>query len=320
VATVGAGCIGSGELDDYALLADELELSSIEPPHLWPDPTAVRATTRVDITSETKERYLSKLFDTGSVTVQQWPLVRRVRWGTETQPRPTFLRRDGTYYEVTLASERILERERWHIAVERTDEPPSTDATVVSPPFNLSTQDERILEAALDAVYAGNGGFLGEPEFDEPQTVEYHQGLDPEASELVPVPPFDFVKVQDQYFRPLVEQQTAEVPEWTYRLKEITSTRSEFNSYARDVIVQHELRAETLSTAARDVINDAISEEPRRYEEGAPPSDGLAAVLDALGIAGDFQPIDTYKERVDFRDVAAAYQGSVYQFSLIVNP
>jgi hypothetical protein len=321
LATVTAGCLNSGSLDEYALVASELDLSSIGPPYLWPDPTAIEATTRVDFTDETKTGYVSKLFDTGSVTVQQWPLVRRVPWGEDTVPRPTFLQREDTFYQVTITDEQYRERERWHVAVERIDETPPDDATVENRPFDLSAQDQRVLEAALDAVYADNDGFLGTPEFDELQTVEFHQGLDAEASELVPEPPFDFVAVSDEHFQPITEQRTVRVPEWTYTVEEIAGNREEFTEFASDAIQEFDLNSSDLSESARGVIDAAISEEdPRRYEEGAPPSDALSEVLDALGIADDLQSMDNYDDQVRFRDVIAEYQNAVYRFGLIVTP
>lgn len=321
LATVTAGCLNSGSLDEYALVASELDLSSIGPPYLWPDPTAIEATTRVDFTDETKTGYVSKLFDTGSVTVQQWPLVRRVPWGKDTVPRPTFLQREDTFYQVTITDEQYRERERWHVAVERIDETPPDDATVENRPFDLSAQDQRVLEAALDAVYAGNDGFLGTPEFDELQTVEFHQGLDAEASKLVPEPPFDFVEVSDEHFQPITEQRTVRVPEWTYTVEEIAGNREEFTEFASDAIQEFDLNSSDLSESARGVIDAAISEEdPRRYEEGAPPSDALSEVLDALGVADDLQSMDNYDDQVRFRDVIAEYQNAVYRFGLIVTP
>lgn len=143
VVTATAGCLSSGSLDEYALVATELDLSSIEPPHLWPDPTAIEATTRVDFTDGTKTQYVSELFETGSVTVQQWPLVWREPWGKDTVPRPTFLQRDDTFYEARITDEQYLERERWHFAVERVDETPPDDATVERIPIDLPTEDER---------------------------------------------------------------------------------------------------------------------------------------------------------------------------------
>lgn len=322
-----AGCLSSGSLEDYALIAGELDLSSIESlartGHLWPDPTAIRATTRVDFTDETKTRYVSELFDTGSVTAQQWPLVWRVPWGKGTAPRPTFFQRDGIFYEAAITDEQYLERERWHFAVERVDETPPDDATVERTPIDLSAQDERVIEAALDAVYAGNDGFLGEPEFETLQTVEYHQGLDADTSELVPNPPFDLIQHEhsEEHFRPVTDQRTVRVPEWTYTVDEVAGTPEEFMEYARDAIIKYDLTANDISAAARDVMDDVISEENRRrYEEGAPPSEELAAVLEALGIADDLQPIDSYDDRVDFKNVVAEYQDAVHQFGLIVTP
>jgi len=68
------------------------------------------------------------------------------------------------------------------------------------------------------------------------------------------------------------------------------------------------------------VIDDAISDDPRRYEEGAPPSDEFVEVLEALDIAGDLEPIDSYDDRVDFRNIVAEYQDTTYRFGLIVTP
>ena len=315
-----AGCLSPGSLDSYALIGDELDLSSIGPPYLWPDPTVIDATTRVDFTTEAKTASLSELFETGTVTVRQWPLVGRDEWGTETRPRPTFLERDGTFYEVRIAEERILERERWHFAVDRVDETPPDEATVAEPPFDLSEQDERVLDAALDAVYAGNDGFLGDPEFDELQTVEFHHGLDADASALVPSPPFEFVEYSDEYFRAVTERRTVDVPEWTYAIDEIAASPGGFNEHARDAIVERDLDAVGLSDGARGVLNDAIAEDPRRYEEGAPPSSDLGEALDALGVAADLEPIDSYDDRVDFRNVVVEYRDGVYRFDLIVTP
>lgn len=319
-ATAGCLSLNSGGLAPYALVGDDEDLSSIGRPYLRPDPTAVDAVTRVDFATETKEAYLSELFETGSVTVRQWPLVGRDAWGTETRPRPTFLRRDGTFHEVRVAEERRLELERWHFAVERTDETPPDDATVARPPFDLSARDERVLDAALDAVYAGNDGFLGQPQFDELQTVEYHHGLDPAASALVPSPPFAFVEYEGEYFRPVAERRRVEVPEWTYALSEIADGRSRFEEYARATIVERDLDDAGLSDGAQGVLDDALAEEPRRYEEGDPPSDALVDALDALGVAGDLRPMGEYDDRVDFRNVVVDYRDGVRRFDLIVSP
>jgi len=314
------GCLSSGSLDEYALIADGLDLTSVGRPYLWPDPTEIRAVTRVDFTAEMKTQYVSELFDQGSVTVKQWPLVRRAQWGKTTRSYPTFLKRNDRFYHVQISDERQLERERWHFAVERTDDTPPDDATIETRPFDLSTQDERVLDAALDAVYAGNDGFLGEPEFDELQTVEFHHGLDPNASDLLPSAPFDFVEVNEEYFRPVTEQRSVQVSEWTYTVTEVAQSRSEFNEYARTEIVERDLTASSLSESARNVLDDAISDDPRRYEEGAPPSGGLKEVLEALGIATDLEPIDSYEDRVDFRNVVAEYEDTIYRFDLIVTP
>lgn len=321
-----AGCSGPGSLDQLSLVASELDLSSPSAlrrrGYLRTDPTEIPAVTEVDFTEATKSQYLAELFATGTVTVQQWPLVRRVQWGTGTAPRPTFLERDDRLYRVSIADQRYVTRERWHFAVVRTEETPPSDAVVAETPVDLSPQDSRVLAAALSAVYAGGDGFLGEPDFDELQTVEYHQGLDAAASELVPDPPFDVVKRRDteQYYRPVTERRTVRVPTWTYAIEELTADPAEFISRARAEIVTHDLPSD-LSDAAQRVVADAISDDdPRRYGESAPPSDALTEVLGHLGIADDLEPIDSYADRVDFDQVAATYGNATYAFSLLVKP
>ena len=98
------------------------------------------------------------------------------------------------------------------------------------------------------------------------------------------------------------------------------SSASVLTAYARNEIVDTELNGD-LSRPANDIIDDAISEEdPRRYGESAPPSDALIEVLTQLDIASDLQPVEEYPERVDFKDVVAIYNNTVYSFDLIVSP
>lgn len=324
--TATAGCSGPGSLDELSLIAGELSVDSIQGlqqhEYYRENPVKIPATTRVDFTEDTKTQYLAELFETGSVTAQQWPLVHRSRWGTTTVPRPTFLERDGTYYQVVIADEQQLTRGRWHFAVKRVEETPPDDAAIVETPVDGSSQDKRIIEAAMSAVYAGADDFLGEPEFEDLQAVQYHQGLDAEASELIPSPPFDYIKHQysEEYYRPVTEHRIVNVPVWTYTISEVGTTASELIARAESEIVTHDLTGD-LTEAAQGVVENATSEEdPRRYGESAPPSDPLLEVLTQLDIAADLQPIDSYSERVDFKDVVATYDGATYSFGLIVSP
>ena len=203
VATGGAGCLGFGATGGYKLLVHEVPTLADE--FILVQPTDIGAETHIDYETETKREWLAELFETGSLTAVQWPLVHPDDWGTETRPRPTFLQHGEAYHEVTTAATRQVERERWLFAVQRTDEEPPDSATVASEPFDLSERDREILQAALDAVYAGNDGFLGEPEVDGLQPVQYHQEMDPEASDLVPEPPFDYVDYSGDTYRVVVE-------------------------------------------------------------------------------------------------------------------
>ncbi|WP_256297641.1 hypothetical protein [Haloarchaeobius salinus] len=316
-ATAGAGCLSFGSASGYRLIVHDVPDLAEE--FLVDDPVAVRAETRIDYDTETKRDWLAELFETGSATAVQWPLVRPDDWGTATRPRPTFLQRDEAYHEVTTEATRQVERERWLFAVQRTDEEPPDSATVAGEPFGLVGRDREILQAALDAVYADNDGFLGEPDIDGLRPVEYHQDMDPEASELVPEPPFDYVDYSGSTYRVVVEERTVTVPERTFAVEQVATSRDALDSYVEETVPDARFDRDALSDAARDVLDTAVESEPGdRYHEEPPLSDGLSTVVDRLGIGDDLQSYDSYDERVGFRNAVASYGGDWYLFDLLV--
>lgn len=317
-----AGCLTLGGSREYRLVASDVRAATLGEAFIQSEPMDVRAETRVDVDAETKRAVVDELFETGRATATEWPLVERRDWGHETRPSPTYLERDGTYYEVTAAETRRVERERWAFALERMDDAPPDGATVASEPFrSLSEDDREVIQAALDAVYAGHDGFLGDPEFDELQTVEFHDDLPVEESDLVPSPPFEYVEARGEDFRVVTEQRTVSVPEYTYSIEPIGEDRSALDAHANETVPDVNFVEVDLSADARQVLDDAVSEsDPRTYVEDPPLSDGLATVLDVLGIAGDLQPLAEYEERVAFRDAIGAYEGEWYRFDLLATP
>lgn len=316
--TATAGCLDFFSSGDYTLVAQHIKTGSMGELFLVSDPVSVTAATRVDFATETKQQYVDELFETGRVTVREWPLVARDTWGTDTRPRPTFIHHDGTYYEVQVTDQRYVEQERWLFAFERTDSNPPDDATVITDPFtSLSAQDRQIVKAALDAIHAGHDGFLGEPEFDGLQAVEYHQDLSANESGLVPSPPFDFVQYENEFFNPVTDQRIVAVPEWTYTIESVADSADELEAYATETVPDVRLNG-TLSDGAREILDTTVTE--KRYEEENSLSDGLSEVLTELGIAGDLEPLDAYEERTAFRGVVATYDDARYQFDLLVDP
>lgn len=314
------GCLGLGVSSGHTLVAHEITSPSFGSTFLVSDPVAVEADTRIDFATETKQQYLADLFENGIVTVHQWPLVARDEWGQETRPRSTFIQREGTYYEVQVTDQRLVERERWLFALERTDSTPPDDARVISQPFNsLSEQDRGIVQAALDAIHAGADGFLGDPEFDDLQAVQYHQDLSVDESELVPSPPFDFVEAESERFRVITDQRVVSIPEWTFSLEPIADSQSEFETYAVETVPDARLDEVDFSDGARQVLDTAVGTDGRYEEEGS-VSDGLSEVLDKLGIGADLQPLDSYEDQAAFRGVIASYDDAWYRFDLLITP
>lgn len=315
-----AGCVEPGSSGRYTLVATGIGAPSLGESFLLSDPLAVDADARVDFTDGTKRQYLEDLFETGRVTVREWPLVARDAWGTDTRPRPTFLRRDGRYYEVRVENRRQVDEDRWLFGFERTDDGLPDDATVASEPFTgLSELDRRVVRAALDAVYAGHDGFVGDPEFDELQAVEYHRDLPADGSGLVPSPPFDFVEAEREFFRAVTDWRTVPVPEWTFSIEPIGDSVDHLEASARETVP--DARFDGVSGSARKVLDASVGErDGRPYEEDAPLSDGLSEVIGGLGIADDLRPLDGYGDRTAFRGAVASYGGEWYRFDLLVEP
>ncbi|WP_267641767.1 twin-arginine translocation signal domain-containing protein [Haloarchaeobius amylolyticus] len=315
-ATAGCLSFGTGQ-SGYQLLAHDLE-DSLARQYLIPDPTDVRAETRVDYTSERKSGYVETLLDTGSVTALQWPLTEYEYWGDHARPRPAFLRHEGTFYHVRVA-ETMVDRDRWVFGFERADEPDGDAAVAMEPFGSLSDADRRVVEAALDAIYAGSDGFLGTPDFDEQPVVQFHDGLDPAASDLVPEPPFDFVEYAEDYYRPFTDQRTVTVPERTFSLEAVGDSWAAIEEYVESTVPDARFSEVSLSSAARDVLDTAVDpEEVRGYLEDPPLSDGLSSVLGALGIEDHLRPYDEYETRTVYPGAVAEYRGTWYEFELQV--
>ena len=317
-APASAGCVTFGGSGDYVLHTNDVD-GSLADRFLVADPTAVRADTYLDYDAATKREWVDELFETGRVTAVQWPLVEPADWGDDVRPRPTFLQHEGGFHAVTTERTRQVDRDRWLFATTRTDEDPPSDATVRSDPFDsLSERDREILQAALDAVYAGNDGFLGEPEVDGLRPIHYHRDVSVEESDLVPDPPFEYVDYDDDYYRVVAEQRTVSVAERTFALERVASTRSELEVHVEETVP--DARFDAPSDAVREVLDAAVGEEAgQRYEEAPPLSDALSTVLDALGIADDLRPADEYDERVDFRGAVASYDDDWYVFNLYLD-
>jgi hypothetical protein len=317
-ATAGAGCLTFGSTRGYVLHTDEID-DGLAGEFVVDEPAAVRADTRIDYDAATKRDWIAELFETGSVTAIQWPLVALDVWGDDVRPRPTFLHRDDGYHAVTTERTRQVERNRWLFAVERTDEDPPSDATVGREPFDsLSDRDREILQAALDAVYADSDGFLGDPDVEGLRPVHYHRDVAVEESALVPEPPFEYLDYSDETYRVVAERRTVTVPERTFAVERVASTRSELKAHVEETVP--DARFEDPADGVRSVLDAAVSDdEGERYEEDPPPSDDLSTVLDGLGIGDDLRPFDEYAERVDFRFAVASYDGDWYLFNLYLD-
>ncbi|WP_254841463.1 hypothetical protein [Natronomonas marina] len=133
---------------------------------------------------------------------------------------------------------------------------------------------------------------------------------------------FEYVEYEGETFRAVTQERTVSVPEWTYKLEEVRDSRERLETYATEAVPDARLDAPSLSDDGREVLDAAVNEEDGRptYEEDAPLSDGLASVLEQLGIAADLQSLDAYDGLTRFTDIVALYDGTWYRFRLVIDP
>ncbi|MFC3956964.1 hypothetical protein [Halovivax cerinus] len=326
--TVAAGCIdidiNETERDAFRLTSygiDDVALGPTYRPYLI-DPLDVDASYSVALSDTYTQNAIEELVDTGSLDTRGWALSYRTDWGPTERDARTCFEHDGAYYRVHVESSDHVERERWVFGFDWTDGDPPTDATVVTPSdTGLSPTDQRIVEAASAQIPPE-----GEREvtYEPPRisrSVVFHDELDPDDSDLVPQPPFDYLDRDGEYVRAVAHHVPVTRPERTFSAERVAKSRDGYREYAEETFPDAHFSDVDLSEEATEVLESAIStDEGLAHEEEPPLSDGLGTVLAHLGIADSLEPYDSYDRLVVFRNALAEYRNRWYEFTLFVDP
>lgn len=287
---------------------------------LMADPTTQRAQFAIDYPDEYKRSVYEELIDRGSVTVLNYELAYRYDFGSERRERPQFITREGDYYRVHVDEVREVEREWWEFYLDLQNAEPSAESEPATLPItSLSELDRRILERAMEAAAADR-----DPAIDVGDNapgsrgVLYHDHLDADASELVPSPPFEYLRHNEHLFWVRAERETVPVTERTFGAERVATSQAEYERYVNGTLLDADFSERSLSDDARDVIETAV--DGPFYEEKPPMSDALEAVLTHLGAVEHVGAHGEYDDYTTFPNMYAAYRGTWYEFDLTIYP
>lgn len=240
------------------------------------------------------EGYVATLADelreTGTVRSIEIPLVEERGTGEDGYV-PSYTRHDGTYYRVRVRAESVA-LERWVVWMEPLDELPAGVEHTTEPAAGLSEFDTRILRRArheavgsaiADRDHAARRAYKRGVVFFEP--------LDPDESELVPDPPFDYAVVEpDSHLGPdelpirlHVSEEVVETTRYTHELDPVATTRDELEAHLRSEHIVARYSSEELPEAARRVLTE--STRVAGYDEEVPLSEAFERTLADLDLA-----------------------------------
>lgn len=236
------------------------------------------------------EALAEELRESGSVESIEAPLLER-RPSGETGYRPAYTEVDGSYHRVRVDSEGVT-LERWVVWMEPLEELPAGVDYTTTPREGRSDLDAEIIDRAI-----GEAHVSVLEERDHAQQRAYRRGtvffdpLDPEDSDLVPDPPFEYALVEPESefgpeelpLRLHVEREAVETTRYTHSLEAVTANRDALLDHIETEHVVAAFEGESLSEAERNVLEDSTA--ITGYHEEGSPSEAFESVLSALSAA-----------------------------------
>ncbi|WP_178917663.1 hypothetical protein [Natronomonas gomsonensis] len=233
------------------------------------------------------ERLAEELRETGSVESIEIPLVEE-RPSGEDGYRPAYTEVDGSYHRVRVEAEPAT-LERWVVWMEPLDELPAGVDYTTTPRDGLSESDAEIVD---DAIAEAHVSVLEERDHEAQRAYRrgtvFFEPLDPENSDLVPDPPFEYALVEpDSEFGPEelavrlhVEREAVETTRYTHTLDSVADGRSALVDHVESEHVVATVESDSLSEAERDLFEESTAI-TGYHEEGA-PSEAFESVLSTL--------------------------------------
>lgn len=311
-----AGCIGSGQGYEFDTNHLGSDLATVSESFHRDDLTEISANRWIDYSSEYKRSVFETLLDEGSVIVPELPLAIGGRFGTTTRSRPRFITVDGVYHQVVLVDRTETTETQWVFYMDLTEEEPPSSATVVySPPESLSDLDTMVVRGALESTAAARNDPLDASGSEFPHRgVRFHHRMDPQASDLIPSPPFDYYGVDGNYFAAKTAEGEVEVAQYEVAVREVGPSLTDLERFFEREFVDARFDRDSLPSSAVDVLDVATDPaEANEYTESPPMSEGLEFVTERLGMQ---EHMPEEGEDVVFRNSIFHYDGEWHDSDL----
>ncbi|ELZ87727.1 hypothetical protein C453_05219 [Haloferax elongans ATCC BAA-1513] len=313
-----AGCLGSVRRTKFLFSTFPVgeSLAELTNSFIEADPTQITSHFSIDYPASYKRKIVATLIEEKTVDVVEWQLAYDRSFGTTTHPEPQFIERDGTYYSVTETGRTESTETRWVFYLDLVDETPtSSDTVVTEPPSSLSETDQLLVERALEPVW----GHTGAVDVDERplggRGPTFHHQMDPDASELVPSAPFDYLNQGDAYFVPRAERGPVQLTRYTFEVEPVASSQAELESYVDSTVVDATFDADNSTDGVISILETATDiGSGRLYKERGSMSDELTTITDRLGMTDN---IPTEQSGyVSLNGAVMSFSGTWYRASL----
>lgn len=262
-----------------------------------------------------------ELRETGRVESVEIPLVEEQPSG-QNGYEPAYTRYDGTYYRVRVTGEPVT-LDRWVVWMEPLDAMPDGVEYTTEPRADLSERDAEVVEQAIEEAVVSameDRDHTRLPPGD--RGVVFFEPMDPDASALVPDPPFEYALVEpgidvapdEVAMRAHAERASVQTTRYVHELEAVTDDRDEFVAHLEREHVAAHFPADADSEDAREVLDAAT--DLGGYDEEPPLSDGFESVLAALDLGDaslpDGSPGVTWRRYYE-------YDGAYYRTDLRIS-
>lgn len=320
-ATALAGCLdGVGRTeyelrfypagDSLAMLTDSFVVQDLH---------EKRAQHAVDYPTEYKRAVVDDLFENGTVDVLQLQFAYDQSFGTTTRPEPVFVERDGTFYWVTETARTEVSQTRWVFYLDLVDETPdASDTVVTAPPASLSATDRAVVNRAMEAVSGHGQPYDRDDDPVHARGPTFHRGMDPDASDLIPAAPFDYLESAGDYLVPRAEHVAVPLTRYTFGIEPVAASRDDLTSYVDSTLVDARFDADALDAEAAEILA-ATTRRDRSgsHEEQGEMSPALGTILDRLGMR-EHIPADT-GTYLRMGDAILSYEDRWYTAALTIS-
>ncbi len=280
LATTLAGCSVStllGEDVRYSIMSRPRGGTTLEDLFAW-EPSGGQLHVR-----EHGEDLAAELLETGRLVTEAQPIGP---YDPDGQPPPAYAEHDGAYYRVRVTDVEDVSLDRWEFWFEPVEGAPAGVDPVEEPTEGRSALDSAIIERAI-------GDAIGAVVADEDpgaaphgeRGVVFFDPLDPDDSDLVPEPPFEYVRVdpdtefldEAQTLRAHADAGTVDARRYVHETERVADSRERL----RAILADHVDASFARGGEGVDVV--ASITDGGSYSERAPLSESFERLLDRLG-------------------------------------